>query len=312
VADTLTDLYVAAEDYAAARDTMQAALPLLDEMGEPAPAAPAYFEASQAMLHLAGDAPLAMQLAEKSYELTKTRSPHEQMHSTSALIRVGYRLGDWDRVEAALEEHLANFALESAVRCINVQMGPSEGSLVLSNRGQPERALELAAMPKPFDHLVGPIEGAQAEALVAAGSVDEGLALAQTVLADSPRWRAFDAAVAALEALTFGPDAEALRRLVGDLADLRAAGPHLAALIQRAEGRARTLGGDPNGADILRSAVGAFDAQRAIFDAARTRELLADAVADEARGLLESALGVYRQLRATPHVTRVEERLAAL
>jgi len=46
--------------------------------------------------------------------------------------------------------------------------------------------------------------------------------------------------------------------------------------------------------------------------AARTSELLADAVPDEARSLLESALAVYRQLRATPHVNRVEARLADL
>jgi len=35
-------------------------------------------------------------------------------------------------------------------------------------------------------------------------------------------------------------------------------------------------------------------------------------VPDAARSLLESALAVYRQLRATPHVDRVEARLAAL
>ncbi len=81
---------------------------------------------------------------------------------------------------------------------------------------------------------------------------------------------------------------------------------------EQLDGRSRALRGDPEGATLLRSAVERFDAQSAIFEAARTRELVADALPDEARGLLESALAVYRKLRAAPHVTRVEERLAAL
>ena len=87
------------------------------------------------------------------------------MHSTYALMRVGYRIGDWDRVEACLEEHLANFELETGVRCINVQMGPSQGAVVLAHRGQTERALGMTRMPFPFEGIVGPIEGAQASAL---------------------------------------------------------------------------------------------------------------------------------------------------
>ena len=312
VLDTLVDLSMAAGDYAGALAAAQKALPLLDQIGNPAPAAPAYFEAALAMLDLAGDTPLALELAEKSRAIAKDRSPHEQMHSTYALMRVAYRIGDWDRVEACLDDHMANFALETGVRCINVQMGPSQGALVFAHRGQTERALELTRMPFPFEGIVGPIEGAQAGALVAAAAVKEGLALAEQVLANAPRWRALDAAAAALEALTFGRDAAALERVIGDLADVRAVGPNMAAIYDRADGRARALRGDPEGVALLRSVVERFDAQSAIFEAARTRELLADALPEEARGLLESALAVYRQLGATPHVARVEARLAAL
>ena len=312
VLDKLVDLSIAAGDYAGALAAAKTALPLLDNIGNPAPAAPAYFESALAMLDLAGDTPLALELAEKSRAIAKTRSPHEQMHSTYALMRVGYRIGDWDRVEACLDEHVANFALETGVRCINVQMGPSQGAVVLAHRGQTERALELTRMPFPFEGIVGPIEGAQAGALVAAGAVNEGLALAEEVLANAPRWRALDAAEAALQAVTFDGDAEALDRLLTDLADVRAVGPHMAAIFDRADGRARTLRGDPEGAQLLRSAVERFDAQSAIFEAARTRELLADAMPGEARSLLESALAVYRQLRASPHVARVEALLKAL
>jgi len=312
ILDTLVDLSLAAGDYAGALVAAQTALPLLDEIGNPAPAAPAYFEAALAMLDLAGDTKLALELAEKSRAIAATRSPHEQMHSTYALMRIGYRIGDWDRVEACLDDHVANFALETGVRCINVQMGPSQGAVVLAHRGQTERALQLARMTVPFEGIGGPVEGAQAGALVAAGAVKEGLALAEQVLASAPRWRALEAAHAALEALAFGDDAVALDSIVTELADVRAVGPHLSAVFDRAAGRAAAWRGDAEGGVLLRSAVEQFDAQSAIFEAARTRELLADAVPDEARSLLEAALAVYRQLRATPHIDRVEERLAAL
>ena len=311
VFDTLIDLLVAAGEYAEALATAKAALPLLDKIGTPAPAGP-YFEAALAMLDLAGDAQLALELAEKSSAIDRSRSPHEQMHSTYALMRIGYRIGDWDLVEASLDEHLANFALEASVRCINVQMGPSQGAVVLAHRGRTERAMELTRMPYSFEGIVGPIEGAQAGALVAAGAVEEGLSLAEQVLANAPRWRALDAAAAALQAVTFYGDAEALDRQVANLADVREVGPYMAATYDRAHGRARTLRGDPEGAALLRSAVERFEEQVATFEAARTRELLADAVPDEARGLLQSALAVYRRLHAEPHVDRVEARLAAL
>ena len=311
VYDTLVDLLIAAGDYAGALATAKKALPLLDEIGSSAPAGP-WFEAAISMLDLAGDTPLALELARRSREIDKTRSPHEQMHSTYALMRVGYRIGDWDLVEEALAEHMANFELETGVHCINVHMGPSEGAVVLAHRGQTERAHELVRMPFAFEGIVGPIEGAQAYALVAAGSVAEGLALAEEVLAKAPRWRSLQAAAAALEAATFHGDAEGIDRQLTNLADVRAAGPHMAAAYDRADGRARALAGDPAGAELLRSAVERFDAQSAIFDAARTRELLADAAPDEARELLEAALAVYRQLRAAPQIARVEARLAAL
>jgi len=311
VFDTLVDLSMAAGDYAGALATAKTAMPLLDKIGTAAPAGP-YFEAALAMLDLAGDTPLALELARKSSAIDKNRSPHEQMHSTYALMRVGYRIGDWDLVQASLDEHLGNFALETGVHCINVQMGPSQGAVMLADRGQTERALELSRMPFAFEGIVGPIEGAQASALIAAGEVAEGLALAEKVLATAPRWRALEAAAAALQAVTFNGDALALDRQLTRLADVRAVGPHMAAIYDRAAGRAKALRGDPEAAALLRSVVESLDAQSAIFEAARTRELMADVMPHEARSLLEAALAVYRQLGAVPHVARVEARLATL
>jgi hypothetical protein len=130
-------------------------------------------------------------------------------------------------------------SLGERVHCINVQMGPSQGAVILAHRGQTERALELTRMPFPFEAIVGPIEGAQASALVAAGAVTEGLALAEEVLANAPRWRALEAAAAALEAVTFGDEAEAIDRQLINLSDVRAVGPHMAAVYDRADGRAK-------------------------------------------------------------------------
>jgi class 3 adenylate cyclase/tetratricopeptide (TPR) repeat protein len=314
IADVQIDLYVALGDYDKALTTTQDALPLLDQMEGGGAAASAYFEASMRVLAWAGDARFALELAERATELSKDRSPHEQMHSTMAAMRAASRLGDWDRVEAALEEHLANFALEAGARCIMVQMGPSDGAQVLAHRGNLARALEIARMPRPFGRLTGPIEGAQAGALVAAGAVEEGLALAMSVLDNAPRWRAFEAALAALDALVFGRDAAALRGLVDKLADLRRAGPFMAALLERADGRGLVLEGDvATGVARMRSALQAFDEQEAIFEAARTRELLAEEVEPVlARQLLGTALDVHRRLRAVPHIARAEAALAAL
>lgn len=46
-----------------------------------------------------------------------------------------------------------------------------------------------------------------------------------------------------------------------------------------------------------------------MFEAARTREALADAVEAERPALLAAALSAYEQLRAEPHAARVRKRL---
>jgi tetratricopeptide (TPR) repeat protein len=313
-ADALKDLYEVAGDYGAARREIEAALPLLSKLDAPAPGAPAYFEAGTALLDFAGDARRALQFGEQSRNLARERSPHEQMHATSLLMTAAFRLGEWDLVEEYLAEHLANLELESQVRCLNVQRGPSDGALVVAHRGDPERARHLAGLATPFERLPGPIEGARADALVAAGSIDEGLAIAMEVLKVAPRWRGRSAARAAIHGLEARGDWDALGTLARDLDDLRGAAPYLDALLERARGRARVAAGDlVGGIGLLRSAIAQFDRLGAVYEAAQSRERLADvAPGPEVRSLLDDALAVYARLRAAPHVTRVEQRLAGL
>ena len=85
--------------------------------------------------------------------------------------------------------------------------------------------------------------------------------------------------------------------MVGTLDDLRAGYVHLDVLAQRAEGRSRLAAGDREGGlAALRSALEAFERLPDVFEAARTREALADALPAERDGLLRAALSAYEQL----------------
>jgi class 3 adenylate cyclase len=309
----LRDLHLFTGDYAAAGAAIEAELPLLERIQVRTRAAQSYFEAAQALVLIKGDARMAEPLAERSRELAKDLSPHDQMHATSVLMLTGYRLGEWDSVEAMLGEHLDNLELESGVRCANVQGGSNNGALVLALRGNRDRALVVARRIPDFEHGPGTIEGSAAEVLVAAGEPEEGLRQAQRVLAEAPRWRQFEAASAAVHAYEALGSWRELGELAESVADLRAGSPPLDALVDRALGERLVANGDAaGGLALLRRAVERFDELPVVFEAARSREILADHVDPaEARSLLEAALATYERLGAAPAATRVRQRLEA-
>jgi hypothetical protein len=192
-----------------------------------------------------------------------------------------------------------------------VQTGLSRGALVVANRGDTERARVLIERPRPFEAQPGPIEGFRARGLVAIGRPADGLALARTVISDSPRWRHHEAAYAALVALEALEDWVELGRMVDTLGDLRAGYVHLDVVARRAEGRSLLAAGDSDGGvAALRSALEAFDRLPDVFEAARTREAIAEAVPAERETLLRAALSAYEQLGAAPHATRVRQLLS--
>jgi len=99
--------------------------------------------------------------------------------------------------------------------------------------------------------------------------------------------------------------------MVVALHDLRAGYMHLDVLARRAEARSLVAAGDrEGGVAALRSALEAFDRLPDVFEAARTREALAEAVPAERDALLRAALATYEELGAAPHAARVRALLA--
>jgi tetratricopeptide (TPR) repeat protein len=313
VADTLSDLYLMEGDREKALAAFEPSIPMIDKIERPAARAQWHHSGSLKMLGLTADPARAQVLAEQAYDGGRRLSPHDQGHGTYGLMLTSYWLGDWDRVETLLAEHLKNPELAAGVRCVAVQSGPSLGALVLAHRGDPSRALEAARHSTAWEDRPGPVEGQLAEALVTAGALEEGQALASEVLNRAQSWRWHEAARAMIEALVAREDWGGVRAFVGTIAGPRRVDPLLDALADRAVGQALAAGGDRSGArEALVRALAAFQRFPHRFEAARTQEALAlVSQGSEREGLLGEALATYRALGAVPHVERAERLLGA-
>ena len=308
-ADTLGDLKDVMGDYPGAIQEVLEALPLLERIDAPTAKAQALFEGAQTVLQ-SGDPARALELGEASGTLARHMSAHDQMHATSVIMTSADWLGDWDRVESALAEHLENYDREANVHCLNVQSGPNRGGLVVARRGDTSRARALAERPIVFEATPGAIQATVADVLVAAGDPQRGLATAEEVLQRGPRWRQPEAGVAAIHAQEALEDWPALGRLADQLEPMRGASPFLGAHLDRARGRSLIADGKVDeGVAALRRAVDSFDRIPVVFEAAQTREALADAVPAERDELLRTALSSYERLGAAPSVERVRAKL---
>jgi class 3 adenylate cyclase/tetratricopeptide (TPR) repeat protein len=313
VADTLSDLYLMEGDAERGLAALEPALPMIERIERPAARAQWYHSLSMKVLYLTADPARAELLSTQAYEIGRRLSAHDQGHGTYSLMLTSYWLGDWDRVEALLAEHLDNPELAHGVRCIAVQSGPSVGSMVLANRGDLERAIAAARHSKAFEDRPGPVEGQIAEALVMAGALDEGRAMARDVLDKSLSWRWHEAARALIAALVERGAWDELPALLDRIAPNRAQDPLLNAVAERAQGQALAASGDTSGArESLSRALDAFAGFPHVFEAARTKEALA-LVSDEQERerLLEEAIATYRSLAAKPHLERAEGLLHA-
>ena len=114
-----------------------------------------------------------------------------------------------------------------------------------------------------------------------------------------------------LEALVALHDAEGLRAFLPEAERIRHAVAALGPAIDRATGLLHLWEGDANGArPTLERALAEYERLGNPFEAARTREHLADALPAEKRGpVLDAALRDYELLGAAPHVKRVRARL---
>ena len=165
--DVLGDLHEVDGNYAAAWAAYEAQIPILDRIENPAARAGWVHSASQRVLEIGGDPHRAKVLAEQAYELGGRLSAHDRAHGIFGLMAASYWLGEWDRVEELLAEHLANPELAAGARCTSVQSGPSLGALVIAHRGDPQRALDIARRTQTWEVSPGVVEGYLAQALVA-------------------------------------------------------------------------------------------------------------------------------------------------
>jgi tetratricopeptide (TPR) repeat protein len=254
---------------------------------------------------------------ERSYQLAKQLAPHDVLHATYGLLYGNASLGRWERIDALLDEHLTAFHQEPDMSCPFIRGGPLVSAAILAHRGDLERAREMAALvPMNWSDPSLP-EALHGLALLASGDAATARQEAEQILAAKRRLTYEEApleVVLMVEALVALHDAEGLRAFLPEAERIRQAVAVLGPAIDRATGLMRFWEGDPAGArPLLERALAEYDRLGNPFEAARTREYLAEALPAEKRGpVLEAALRAYEQLGATPYAERLRVRLQEL
>ena len=273
------------------------------------------------MLTTTAEVARATELTDRGYQLARGTSDHELMHSSAPFLRALFHVGRWSEIPPVIEAHLAAYANESRMTCPEVQFGPPFAARFFAETGDSER--ERATARLVHDLLSEPEAsgGRRSTAYVAnqlalyalvAGRPDDALALQQPLLTSAGPADLRDMAAAQIEILAALGRWEELRDFVDRVRPLTAETPLLGPVIDRALARAHAATGDHAAAiDLFDSAIVGFAALTCPFEAARTKELLADMPAAlERQGLLADALETYRSLGAEPHAARARARLS--
>jgi class 3 adenylate cyclase/tetratricopeptide (TPR) repeat protein len=292
-------------------------LEVLDRIPSPEFQSSVLAEIASDLIETAGDAARGYDMARRAFELARELSDHELMHGSGPLLRAAYWLGRWSEIPALLELHLAAFAREASVTCPEVRSGPAIGALFHANRGNFDRARELADLIGPSGKAGGArrsgsfVGGILARYAVAAGEPKEALAMTEWMVASGDRIRIRDASVARLEALCALRDWPAVSALLPVLRAGVEGEAALGPLADRAEGLALADAGRRDEAiAALRNSAGGFESLKAPFEAARTNEALGALLPPaEREAVLASALAVYEELGAEPHAERVRGAL---
>jgi class 3 adenylate cyclase/tetratricopeptide (TPR) repeat protein len=255
----------------------------------------------------------ALDAANQAFDLAAELSPHERMHASFHVMWVADALGEWDRVIEILPWHLEAAAAEADVSCPNVRGGPPLGGSVLVWRGELEQAMSRVPVDERattrdsyFDRSLA----ARYASLV--GRDDLATAIIDGMTSDPERINYTDGLEVFIETLErLGRHAEITHYLEAArrMADMSVL---LAPVADRAEASLALEEGDRARARrLLEGAVRRFDELSVPFEAARTRELLAQAVDEsERQPILRTALQTYKRLGARPFVERVEAALA--
>ncbi|HEX6347829.1 MAG TPA: AAA family ATPase [Candidatus Dormibacteraeota bacterium] len=251
---------------------------------------------------------------QRSYQLGRQLATHDTLHATFGLLYGNASLGRWERIDALHDEHLAGFQKETDMSCPFVRGGLMISAVVLAHRGDVERARETAGLvPMNWSEPALP-EALHGFALLANGDAEAAREEAQRILATKRRLTYEEApleVVLMIDALVALHDAEGLRAFLPEAERIRQAVAVLGPAIDRASGLMRLWEGDANGArSALERALAEYDRLGTPFEAARTREYLAEALPADQRGpVLDAALLQYEQLGATPHAERVRAQL---
>ena len=269
------------------------------------------FTSSTARLE-AGDPPGALDLGERAIILSRDLSGHDRMHASFATMQAAFELGAWARVLELFGPHRELEPAEGNVSCSAVRGGPLLGAVVMIERGDRETALRLV-----------PPEGYEPDQTPA--SLGWILLFFARVLDDPEfenRWLdvwlkrheeslILDGGAEVITSLARRSRWGDVRRWLpavheaGDMKPIHGAAAH------RAEGLLLAVDGDPAGArQHLAESVRIYDRVTSVWEAAQTRELLAEQAPEEAAELLAAALATYEKLGARPRADALRARLS--
>jgi DNA-binding SARP family transcriptional activator len=248
--------------------------------------------------------------ARRAHALSVDTNPHQLMHATWPLLAALYHLGRWPELPPFLDQHVAAFEQDPAVECQLVRDGPFIGATMLLHLGDRERADALA---KLAGDRAGDLERASAwQARFATASGDPATARRiSEAKARQGRLYGPQHALALVEALETLADWGAVAEVLPVARENVPGNALLAPFCDRAEGLVHAHAGDADAARAaLRRAVDGFERLAVPFEAARTRERLADVAAppEEAAALLRTAMATYARLHAAPREAAVRAR----
>jgi class 3 adenylate cyclase len=294
--DSIAELALLQEDPAKYHEVAARQLALVDSVTSPSERADLLFQASRERGE-AGAYEEALDLARRTLEVAAELSPHEWMHASYVVMHAAFPLGHWDEALSLLDRHLEVAADEAQVTCTAVNGAPLIPARILVERGEPERAVAFAPLPPAVPERIALPHAAH---LLQYATVLDARALAGELvdrMLRMPRAMRSEALPALLEALPALGDWERLDAVLADARLSRDAMAVLAPMVDRAAGLRALEAGDPDAAArLLGSALQGFVALGLPFEAARTREMLAPLLPDEAEALRSAALDVYRRL----------------
>ncbi|TMB49725.1 MAG: zinc-ribbon domain-containing protein [Chloroflexi bacterium] len=308
-------LLMANEDVARGLEVMKPILAMAPQIADPRERHLMTIETANSFAWSGGQAEAMIPVLEEALLLGRELRVHDLCHSTSTLMNALYLAGRWEEIPGYLDEHIRTFRIDEAGTTCPFALGGFQlGAVVLAQRGEMERAQELAGEMPKSEAPVGLVEGLQAMAANALGDPSSGRSMAERVLATGARNFAEEPPVemvAMLDALVALEDWDALRAFLPEArrraAELVLVGPST----DRAEGLAAGAGGDiPRAQELLQAAIAGFE-PISPFETARTREALASLNPDHRDELLTEALAAYERLGARPHADRVRALIPA-